>query len=114
MSFHHVISERLKRIRDQLKEDPDFLADRMMQGRFERIKCSFGSAGSSTIPTIPLPVPGLPAGSNFPSANIEDSKMIISRYMAHTVDGVECLSLTNQKEKSSKSCSTFKSAACLV
>ena len=53
----------------------------MMHGRFERMKCSFGTAASSAIPTIPLPIPGLPRGCDFPDLSIEGSKMLITRYV---------------------------------
>ena len=52
-----------------------------MQGRFERFKCSYGTPASSTIPTIPLEVPGLGPGMHFPNVNIEDSTMKITRYV---------------------------------
>jgi len=79
INFHSMISERLSKIASDLKQEPQMVADGMIQGRFERMKCSFGTAASSTIPTIPLPVPGLEPGCSFPDANIVDSKMIITR-----------------------------------
>ena len=62
------------------------IADKMMQGRFERFKCSYGTASSSAIPTIPLKVPGLQPGTHFPNENIEDSTMRITRYEANLID----------------------------
>lgn len=79
MNFHHIVSDRLNRIRASLKEEPDVITDRMVHGRFERIKCSCGTAAASALPTIPIEVPGLDPGYSFPNANIEDSKMIITR-----------------------------------
>ncbi|KAL9137562.1 MAG: hypothetical protein Q9175_001216 [Cornicularia normoerica] len=79
INFHHIVSDRLNKIRDYLQGEPDDIADKMMQGRFERFKCSYGTAASSTIPTIPLEVPGLPPGKHFPIVNIEDSIMRITR-----------------------------------
>ena len=80
MDFHHIISDRLDRIRNHLEMDPDVIADRILQGRFERIKCSYGSVATSTIPTIPLPVPGLKLGYYNPDEKIEGSTLMITRY----------------------------------
>ena len=51
----------------------------MMKGRFERIKCSYGTPASLAIPTIPLPVTDLAPGLNFPNINVEGSSMTFSR-----------------------------------
>lgn len=80
INFHRILSDRLAKIHDDLPGEPDVIADKMMQGRFERFKCSYGTPSSSTIPTIPLEVPGLPPGTHFPNVNIEDSTMRITRY----------------------------------
>ena len=85
MHFQHIVSDRLRKIQDQLQGDPDDIAEEMMIGRFERFKCSYGTAGASSIPTIPLEVPGLRPGQQFPSLNIEDSTMKITRYVASSV-----------------------------
>ena len=79
VSFHHMISDRLNKIRSHLQSDPQSIADQMLQGKFERMKCSYGTSAASAIPTIPLQVPGMPPGYNFPNINIEDSKMILRR-----------------------------------
>ena len=79
MRFQQTVSDRLRRIRDQLQGEPEDVAEQMMSGRFERFKCSYGTAGASSIPTIPLEVPGLRPGSHFPTVNIEDSTMRITR-----------------------------------
>lgn len=78
MSFFGIILERLNRIRASLTGEPESNADRMVHGRFERVKCSYGTAISSALPTIPIEVPGLAPGQNFPDAHIEDSKMIVT------------------------------------
>lgn len=78
--FHHIVSDRLNKIRDYLQGEPYVIAYKMMQGRFERFKCSYGTPASSAIPTIPLEVPGLRPGTHFPNVNIEDSTMRITRY----------------------------------
>ena len=78
INFHHLILERLDKISALLKNDPASVADRMVHGRFERIKCSYGTAASSALPTIPIEVPGLDPGYSNPEAKIEDSRMIIT------------------------------------
>ena len=80
MDFHQILSKRLESVQDHLQGDPDTIADQMMQGRFERIKCSFGAASSLDIPVIPLPVPSLPPGFCHSGANIEHSNLILTRY----------------------------------
>lgn len=79
MDLHQILSDRLKEIQDHLQGDPDTIADQMMQGRFERIKCSFGTAASSGIPMIPLPIPGLAPGFCHSDANIENSTLLLTR-----------------------------------
>lgn len=93
INFHHIVSDRLNKIRDYLQGEPDDIADKMMQGRFERFKCSYGTAASSTIPTIPLEVPGLPPGKHFPIVNIEDSIMRITRYVTNLTDDNQVMKL---------------------
>ncbi len=78
MDVHQILSDRLEAVQDQLQGDPDIIADQMMQGRFERIKCSFGAAGCA-VPTIPLPVPGLTPGFCHSGASIEDSTIVLTR-----------------------------------
>ncbi len=79
MRFQQIVSSRLNRIRDHLNGEPDDIAEKMISGRFERFKCSYGTAAALTIPTIPLEVPGLGSGKHFPNVNIEDSTMKITR-----------------------------------
>lgn len=86
LNFHHIVSDRLNKIRDYLEGKPDDIADKMMRGRFERFKCSYGTAASSAMPTIPLEVPGLRPGRHFPNVNIEDSTMRITRYVISLAD----------------------------
>lgn len=81
MNFHRIVSDRLNKIGNYLPGEPDDVAQKMMKGRFERFKCSYGTPASSTIPTIPLEVPGLRPGQHFPNVNIEDSTMKITRYV---------------------------------
>ena len=76
--FHGIVTERLEKLRDHLKDEPVDTAHCMVHGRFERIKCSYGTAASSALPTIPIEIPGLKPGYSIPKANIEDSNMIIT------------------------------------
>ena len=79
MKFKQQLSERLDKIASYLMHDPDTTAENMMtQGKFERLKCSFGSNATSNLPTIPLNVTGMAAGMAFPTLKIEDSKMTIN------------------------------------
>lgn len=79
--FHKLVVQRLNLIRDQLRDDPITVADKMARerGLFERYKCNFGGALSNVMPTLPLRVPGLPDGMNLPEARIENSSMMFSR-----------------------------------
>ena len=86
LNFHRIVSDRLNKIRDYLEGEPDDLAYKMMQGRFERFKCSYGTAAASAMPTIPLEVPGLRPGRHFTNVNIEDSTMKITRYATNLAD----------------------------
>lgn len=93
ISFHHIVSDRLNKIRGYLSGEPGLIAEKMMQGRFERFKCSYGTAASSAIPTIPLQVPGLGPGMHFPNVNIEDSTMKITRYLTSLAYETRVMSL---------------------
>ena len=73
-----LLTERLETIRHHLRGEPRVIAEQMMRGRFERFKCAFGSEASN-MPSLPLYVPGLPPGFDFPQARIMDSKMIITK-----------------------------------
>lgn len=78
MRAQQLLIERLSRISTYLQISPHEAAQQMIEGRFERFKCSFGAEGSD-IPTLPLKVPGIPAGSYFPEVGIINSQMIITR-----------------------------------
>ena len=83
MEFHKLISARLDNIKDQLLEEPEDVAEQILQGKFEGIKCSFGMSGASSMATIPLSVPGLAPGLNFPIANIENSRIKFTGFVIH-------------------------------
>lgn len=75
-----IIMNRLSTIQDQISETVDGITAKMMRDRFETFKCSFGSPGMD-VPKLLLPIPGVAAGLDLPHANIEDSKMVITRYV---------------------------------
>lgn len=78
MSAQQLIMSRLENIIQYLQMSPQETAQIMIEGRFERFKCSFGGDGTD-IPTLPLMIPGLVPSSNFPELGIVDSCMIITR-----------------------------------
>ena len=79
IQFHRMICDRLERIRDKIDGQPAALAHQMMHGRFERMKCTYGTPASLAIPTMPLAVPGLPSDFTSAEAHVEDAKMIIKQ-----------------------------------
>lgn len=79
IDFHEIILARLEKIREYLLENPEDVADKLVRDKFERVKCSFGTPVISTLPRIPLDVPGLAPGHHHPEISIEDSKMIFTQ-----------------------------------
>ena len=73
-----MLGERLEAVRHYLQFEPRLTAEKMMRGRFETFKCSFGSEASN-VPNLPLDVPGLPPGFDFPQARILGSRIIVTR-----------------------------------
>ena len=82
VAFHNLIVSRLSFVEHHLQEDPATVATRMMRenGRFERLKCNYGTKYSQNVPTFPLRIPGLKEGLYHPRAMIENSSMIFSRF----------------------------------
>ncbi|PGH23948.1 hypothetical protein AJ80_02010 [Polytolypa hystricis UAMH7299] len=78
-SIHHLICQRLERIRHCLGRPPNEIAWKMISGRFQRFKCSFGEDAISTLPSLKLDVPTLGRGSSFPEAEIYNGQMSIAR-----------------------------------
>ncbi|KAK5125632.1 hypothetical protein LTR85_011906 [Meristemomyces frigidus] len=71
-----IILKRLKLIRADIRGDLDSIARKMIQDRFMTYKCSFGS-GAMNVPKLPLPIPGLAPGQDFPHAGIENSNIVL-------------------------------------
>lgn len=78
-----MIRQRLEGVRQYLTEDPSVLAERMITdkfGRFENFKCSFG-AESINVLNLFLPIPGVPTGMDFPHLSIQNSSLVIKKYV---------------------------------
>lgn len=82
VAFHNLIVNRLSPVEHHLREDPATVATRMMRenGKFERLKCNYGTKYSQNVPFFPFRVPGLQEGLHHPEAMIENSSMIFSRF----------------------------------
>ncbi|EED18796.1 conserved hypothetical protein [Talaromyces stipitatus ATCC 10500] len=76
-TIHQLLCERLSRICHHLPKTPTDTAWKMISGRFQRLKCSFGTDATST-PWLKLDVPSLGPGSDFPEAEIQNGQMRIS------------------------------------
>ena len=75
-----MIRTRLEALRHHIHGDLDTVVSRMMQEKFETFKCSFGSVGMD-VPKLFMPIPGMNPGMDFPQASVEDSRMVITRYV---------------------------------
>jgi hypothetical protein len=73
-----LLMERLRYIAHRLPASPLEISDRMMHGKFERFKCSFGTNAINKRQLL-LTIPGLPPGTDYPSAGISDSQISITR-----------------------------------
>lgn len=83
----NFVRERLEIIRQYLGADPNIVAHRMMkQGRFESFKCSYGEEQTMQL-DLPLQIPNMAFGQDFPQAGIVDSKIFITRaHLQHIFD----------------------------
>ncbi|KAG8532511.1 uncharacterized protein KY384_002388 [Bacidia gigantensis] len=79
MEIHRLIVSRLEQVRYDLPGDLDRVADHMVQGKFERFKCSYGTALSASVPNLILKVPGLAPGHSCPAAKIFNADMRLSQ-----------------------------------
>jgi hypothetical protein len=80
--MHSLIRERLSKIHHRLDMSPSHTAWRMILGRFQRLKCAFGTAAAENTPSLKLDVPGLKSGPDLPEVDIYDGQMSISWYVA--------------------------------
>jgi hypothetical protein len=72
------LAERLSHVQHLLPMTPEQTAEKMMLGKFERFKCNFGAPGMM-VPKLPLFVPGLQSGADYPLAGIRDSCIEVSQ-----------------------------------
>jgi len=79
LRVQQYLEQRLNECAHRLPASPAEVAEKMMQGRFERFKCTFGTSAAN-LPALVLEVPGLPAGTNIPRAGIQNSRISISQY----------------------------------
>ncbi|KAK5679136.1 hypothetical protein LTS10_008795 [Elasticomyces elasticus] len=80
-----LVFDRLRRVEAELPTtDLESLARRMIQDRFMSYKCSFGS-GLMNVPKLPLPIPDIAPGQDFPIAGIENSSVILTRQDLQTL-----------------------------
>jgi hypothetical protein len=89
IDFHveKFVRERLGIIRQYLGADPDVVAHRMMkQGRYEAFVSSYGQDHIMAL-DLPVQIPNIPFGKDFPEAGIVDSKiMITGAHLQHLFD----------------------------
>jgi hypothetical protein len=73
-----ILVDRLESIKYHLEAKPRTIAQKMMRGKFESFKCAYGNEAMN-VPVLPLSIPGMRPNMNFPSARIENSRMIITQ-----------------------------------
>ncbi|KAF4215748.1 hypothetical protein CNMCM6805_003332 [Aspergillus fumigatiaffinis] len=76
--MHSLICERLSKLHNRLDMSPSHTAWRMILGRFQRLKCAFGTSAAANTPSLKLDVPGLKPGPDLPEAEVYDGQMSIS------------------------------------
>ncbi|EBA27283.1 LOW QUALITY PROTEIN: Hsp70 family protein [Aspergillus fumigatus Af293] len=64
--MHSLICGRLSKLHDRLEMSPSHTAWRMVLGRFQRLKCAFGTPAAANTPSLKLDVPGLKPGADVP------------------------------------------------
>lgn len=75
--IHQLIREKLDKIRQHLLLSPNEVAWRMCSGRFQRLKCAFGTE-ATLIPWLKLDVPSLESDIDHPEADIYNGQMQIA------------------------------------
>ncbi|OQD84112.1 hypothetical protein PENANT_c014G07146 [Penicillium antarcticum] len=75
--MHQLICERLEKVKESLGLPPSEAAWKMTSGRFQRLKCAFGTESTLT-PWLTLDVPSLEPSPDFPEAEIYNGQMRIA------------------------------------
>ncbi|KAJ5893488.1 hypothetical protein N7495_005179 [Penicillium taxi] len=74
--IHQLIQARLEGVREHLNLSPSETAWRMISGRFQRLKCAFGTEVTST-PGLKLDIPSMKTDLDDPKLGIYDGQMMI-------------------------------------
>ncbi|KAL2855677.1 hypothetical protein BJX68DRAFT_264031 [Aspergillus pseudodeflectus] len=76
-AIHKLIATRLSKVEDHLSQPAGFVAWKMLSGRFQRLKCAFGTEAART-PYLSLEVPFLKeSGADLSAAGIQGGNMQI-------------------------------------
>lgn len=75
--MHQLMCEKLEHIRQHLQLAPSEAAWKMTSGRFQRLKCAFGTEATLT-PWLKLDVPSLESDADFPEADVYNGQMQIA------------------------------------
>jgi hypothetical protein len=80
-AIHKLIATRLSKVEDHLSQPAGFVAWKMLSGRFQRLKCAFGTEAART-PYLSLEVPFLKvSGADLPAAGIQGGNMQIGWFV---------------------------------
>lgn len=79
--IYDLIRSRLEKIGDHLSFPPNETAWKMTSGRFQRLKCAFGTEATAT-PWLKVDVPLLDPNSDHVDAEIYDGQMQIAWYIS--------------------------------
>lgn len=77
--MHRYMVAHLRYVAHLLKLTPQEAAWKMITGRFQRVKCLFGTPTSSLsyLPALRFDVPSLSQDGNFPEANIQRGQLVV-------------------------------------
>jgi hypothetical protein len=75
--IHQLICERLEKVKEHLAFSPSEAAWKMTCGRFQRLKCAFGTETTLT-PWLKLDIPSLETNTDLSEAEIYNGQMRIA------------------------------------
>lgn len=75
--MHQLIAQRLEKIKEHLPISPNEAAWKMTSGRFQRLKCAFGTEATLT-PWLTLEIPQLESDADFPDTQIYNGQLRIA------------------------------------